>query len=578
MKKILNFINKYKYIILLILLYTFFFIQMQLIFFYADDYEVLYPLHSNHDFIDVLKFCLEKMNYFWNEWSGRIVGHFVVSFGLSFFGIQFFRILNPIMIFIMIYLILKILKLFKDFDFAKYLFFVSLIVFGLNIYIARETLYWAYSGILYIWGFNLILFTIYFIYKYYLANKQIPFYLLMILCFFSFISTFILEQLSLLLISFLGIMFINSIKKKINYKYLIILLLVTIGGFLISTFAPGNGPRTGPLLIELEGYSFFQIVLGKINGFFNVILNPKIYGIYFSIFIILVSNSYLNNIHKLKLIRKVPLFIAGSYFIIVWIDKLFSNLHILNFYEYLDIIGCMWNISFINILIMIIKVIYYIVLMISIFYMAFKTLWKDYKFLFLSLIVTFFVSMVPVVMIRFIGTRYYIYLFMSLLLISINYILTLRDKSFDLKSLLLFIIILPFRYCSLISVILFLVCIFSKKLRNFMNNRVSLVMFILCFIILIGNIGFTFDGYLRNSKVYNINEKALREAVENQPIKVYEIPYRNCAYSWHSIATNFDGKYIFYGFYLNDFYEDYYGIDAKNIYIIAENGLVIHNN
>ena len=124
MKRCLNFISKYKYLIGLIIVYILFFLQMQNVCFYGDDYEVLYPVHNEHNFSNVLSFCLQKMNYFWNEWSGRIVGHFTVSFVLSFFGIQFFRILNPIMVFFLIFLCLKIFSLFKKFDFTKLLFFI----------------------------------------------------------------------------------------------------------------------------------------------------------------------------------------------------------------------------------------------------------------------------------------------------------------------------------------------------------------------------------------------------------------------------------------------------------------------
>ena len=107
MSKLLNIINKYKYIFLLIIIYLLFFVQIQQIFFYGDDFQVLYPYHGIRNFSNIFNFCIEKMIWFWNEWSGRLVGHFTVSFGLSFFGIEFFKVLNPIMTFIMVYLCLS---------------------------------------------------------------------------------------------------------------------------------------------------------------------------------------------------------------------------------------------------------------------------------------------------------------------------------------------------------------------------------------------------------------------------------------------------------------------------------------
>ena len=46
MKKVINFISKYKYVILLIILYIVFFLQMQLVYFYGDDFQVMYPIQN----------------------------------------------------------------------------------------------------------------------------------------------------------------------------------------------------------------------------------------------------------------------------------------------------------------------------------------------------------------------------------------------------------------------------------------------------------------------------------------------------------------------------------------------------
>ena len=83
MSYIVSFLSKHKYKLLLILLYTFLFIQMQFIFFYGDDYQVLYPIYKSRNFFSILDYCFDMMHYFWYQWSGRIVGHFTVSFGLS---------------------------------------------------------------------------------------------------------------------------------------------------------------------------------------------------------------------------------------------------------------------------------------------------------------------------------------------------------------------------------------------------------------------------------------------------------------------------------------------------------------
>ena len=87
MRSIWNSIYKYKYQILLVILYLILFVQMQNVFFYGDDYEILYPYHNPHDFLHILDYVLDKMHYFWYEWSGRIAVHFTVTFGSSMFGL-----------------------------------------------------------------------------------------------------------------------------------------------------------------------------------------------------------------------------------------------------------------------------------------------------------------------------------------------------------------------------------------------------------------------------------------------------------------------------------------------------------
>ena len=108
MQKIFDFIKKYKFIILLIILYLLFFIQMQNVFMYADDYTFTIPTKDNF----VSNF-LDKIEIFYKFWSGRVFGHSVVISGMTLFGIQFFRILNPIFLFLFCYYMAKIININK---------------------------------------------------------------------------------------------------------------------------------------------------------------------------------------------------------------------------------------------------------------------------------------------------------------------------------------------------------------------------------------------------------------------------------------------------------------------------------
>ena len=538
MKKVINFISKYKYVILLIILYIVFFLQMQLVYFYGDDFQVMYPIHNDRSFGNILIYCLKEMSFFWNEWSGRLVGHFIVSFGLSFFGIQFFRILNPIMVFIMIYLCLKIFSLFKNIDLKKCLFYFSLIVIGFNVHIARETLYWAYGGILYIWGFNLTLFVIYFVYKYYLLNKKIKKSLLILLSLICFLHMFILEQLSFILIVFLFFILIASWKKQNNIKEIILLLIISIIGFLISSLAPGNFLRAYHLIDEISLYTNLQSIFGKIQFFFNMLLNPNLFGIYFLIFDLIINYKYISKLNgHHKIFKLIPCIILISYIFIFLLYKIF-DVNILFFHNNQDAMEIFSSYEFqkIPIINIILMYTYYFILVISVLYISCVSLWKDKKFLFLSLIVTFISTIIPVIFIRYMGIRYYLYFLLTMIIISFDCIHDMPKNALNLKFLYVFEVI--------------------------------------CSLILICNIISIFNGYLRNSKINLMNSKALIEN-NNKIIVIDEIPYEDFVYTWHSIYTDYRGNHSYYGFYLNEFYENFYSIDTNNIHIRTVDGLYV---
>ena len=570
MKNIINFIKKNKYIFLLILLYSFFFIQMQLIQFYGDDYQVLYPLHGSRNFVDILNYCLDKMNFFWYEWSGRIVGHFTVSFGLSIFGIQFFRIINPLMVFLMSFLCLKILKLKHNFSFLKYLFYLSFLIISCNIYISRESLYWAYAGILYIWGFNLTLFVVYFVYKYYLKDEKIPLILKIILSIFCLLQSFILETISFINISFLLLIIIFSVKKKKSCQFIIFLLLISILSFLISALAPGNVPRTIPLKEELQGFSLLQIILGKTHGFFTMIFHPSIYGFYMGIFLILICKKYLKITDK-KFYSKIPIFFVISYFILVFIYKALG-INILLFFNTRNIDALQF--ASYNPFYLILIDLYYIFLIGNVFYMIFKTTFKKNKFLFFSIVITFISSIIPIICIRYIGTRYYLPFFLNILMFNLMIYFNLERKEFNFVDITCLIVI---SFSSYIMIIVLYVYILTTILFKHKNNyyNLSSKFITMCILIsLVINMGLTFNGYMYNSQIYKENDEKLSTELSdsNNVIILKEVPYKYGLYSWHSNVLDFNNYHIYYGFYLNEFYSNYYGISMEQVHILGING------
>lgn len=562
----MRYIVKNKYIFLIAVLYIFFFIQMQLIHFYGDDFQILYPIHGSRSFFDILNFCINKMSWFWNNWSGRIVGHFTVSFGLSFLGIQFYRIVNPIMVFIVLFLSLKIFNLFKKIDIPKYLFFFSFIIIGLNINISRESLYWSYGGILYIWGFTLTLLVVYVVCKCYLKNEKIPKILKITIFVSCILQTFILEQLTFITISFLILMIYFSFKSNKNCKFLIVLLLITLSFFLISTFSPGNASRTLPLKLELTGISVSQIIFCKIHGFFTVLFSPDFYGVYVGVILILLCRHYLK-IGKNNFLSKLPVIFVYSYFVLIFLYKIF-NFNILLFYgtDNFDI----FELKDTNLIVLILINMYYIAIIVSAFVMLLMTVFKQNKFLFYSVIITFISSLVPIICIRYIGIRYCLYFLISIILLGMYFTMNFKSSEYKLTDFIFVAISVAPKN---ILVIVILVLIFL-----YFINRKSSLYFTKIFILLLVlfNLTIIYYGYRYNDKIYTYNDAKLSKAYESDDaVMVRENPYKYSKYSWHSKTLDFANKHIYYE-YLDQFYSEYYDIDTSNIIVTIDDENINH--
>lgn len=557
MKNIWNFIYNYKYQILLVVLYLILFYQMQNVFFYGDDYEILYPYHNSRNFFSVLNFILDKMHYFWYEWSGRIAGHFIVTFGLSMFGIAFFRFLNPIMIFILCYLLTKIFLLFKTDNFYKILTIISLCIIGLNINISRDTLYWAYSCMIYIWFFNLTLLTIYIIYKDYL-NKQklsnLKFFLLALIC---IIQTFALEQITFILLAFFSVMLFFAKKNNIDRKKILILLFLTIISFLIVSFCPGNNARLAVQNTELLGFSYFEILLSKCYKFLCTILDIKGIGSYFLVLSILVKNIYDNDFKKNKFALSSIIFY--SFFIITLFNIFFPNANtFLNFANSIDTLDFA-SLGYISI---ILQIIIFGLFLFNLVYMIFKTLNKEHRFFLNAFFISLISSMIPMLCIRYIGLRYFIYPLVVIIILSILYCdFNIKNKNFKRENIVLLGISFGIEWAIIFCLIVTLILIFMKK-------TVMIKIFsYLILMILFYNIITTLVGYYKNGIIYRKNIETFINAKENEPIFLEEIPYENSLYTWHALELDYNGIRQYYGFYLEDFYENYYGIDVENVYI-----------
>lgn len=531
MNKFFKFLNDYKYIIFTILIYIILFCQMQNVYFYGDDFQVLYPLKNEFNIENMFSFLTERINFFWFKWSGRIIGHTVVTFVLSFLGINFYRLMLPIMLFLFCFMLLKILELFRKFNFWKYMFLYSSFLISLTPLLSRELLYWPYSGILYIGGAILILCAIYIYIKNYIeSNKKILSYVLVITL--SLIATFFLEQLSIIFILFLCTIIYDSFKKKNIKKETFILIIISFIALLVTVLAPGNSYRTGDLSKELEGINLIIIILCKIHSFFNILFNFKYLGVYFLILNIIL-------IYKYKGRKKFSflLVVTSLIYIVLFIydqlsiynaDTILITTKIFSFYDYGDSL----NLNNLNLNLLLIKTIFLFGYFINLTILFINQRKYVSKFTIYSLIISLISTFVPLICVRYLGTRYYFYFYAIIFLLIIE----LLDKK-----------------------------IFNNKNRIFLY---FIIFFISIFMVY--NLITTMLGYKKNMKIIKYNEFIIENSSNNEEIVLREIPYKDTLYTWHSIYMDYSGYHTYYLFYLGDFYSNYYGVDLKNIKIITD--------
>ncbi len=560
MHKCIEFIYKHKYKILLIILYILFFIQMQNVFLFDDDFDVTYPIYLDQSLSLKLNFIAKKMKFFWFDWSGRIMGHLVVTSGLSLFGIKFFTFLNPIIIFLISFVCSKILGLIRKIDFDKILFFISLLIISMNVIIARETLYWAYGGILYIWGFLLGLIVFYYVFKYDLQESKFSLKIFTLLIFLIIIQAFFLEQLALIVIGFLFVFFINSlIHKKINYQYLM-LFGISIISFCVSVSAPGNFDRVDVLVTN---YTLFDKFVSKLLTFYQLVLDKNFCGLYVIFFSFLLIFNVISKKIDIKYYLPIGILIVGNLIFLLsdYIDIFpFLKLHIN--YNSFDLIDYKYLYNYSMVIFWLIFCTLYIF---SFIFLIFKNFDNKKKFLSFLLFFSLISIIVPVVCLQYIGARYCLPFIIVIIMFIIDSILNCEKRVFISSAFIFLYFLIPSQYLNIYVVIsLILIMILLLKF-GYIVKTYNVLIFIMT-IWVIFNFFITYKNYTYNKKINDYNEKVILNS-NNNKIFLKEIPYNLEKYTWHTFFSDYTSYNIYYT-YLNDYVSNYYGIDARKIVVI----------
>ena len=336
-----EYLEKNKFTILLFLfIFGLIALQHSVIGMYHDDYgnaSLTYIYHTdnvagtNYTF----KQLWEWASNIYMTWGGRIFYAIVFIIPLLKVGITAYMAVQTVVVFLIIYLIYKIIKSSCKND--KYTWLIPLIIFILytciNIYYLRTGFFWASASVLYVWPLLPLLALLY---HYHLLSvriekkesfKYIPNILyLIILCLLVVLSQ---EQFGAGLIPFF-IMYMIVLNRKNIKKHLKIdipCLLFSIIGYLVLFLAPGNWAR----MTTTDFFSKMSIIEKIKYNYPNVINSIFLEKNYIFMFLIMflaifmcveIIKKYRNNkLIKYLVISSIITYIVQAIYTVVMINS-----------------------------------------------------------------------------------------------------------------------------------------------------------------------------------------------------------------------------------------------------------------
>ena len=513
MKKMINFLNKNKYIIFIFILYLLFFIQMQSVEMYADDYNTF-------KYIDSLSDKMQHMvDILLNYWSGRIIGHTIVVGGLTLFGIGFFRVLQPLFVFLFCFVFSKILNIKIKTDIKKLIFFVSLFIMGFSVGVNSELIYWTYSSILYFWGYIPMLIILYFVLDCHANDKKFSNFRFVVSIIFLIIVNFMMESTMIFICVFLFLIILKKGIKKVD-KRIFILFTITVALLFFTVFIPGNIVR---LKIEQANSTFLSFFSNKIPSYFNFIIYVEGVSNIVTLASIIIC---IKNLSRKKDI--IPIAIVLILNIVFFIN--------FRVFDFMKFYGQPYKL-YIYILIII-----YTTLNI---YLLFKL--KDIDISYMLLIITGIITtFINIILVNYISTRFYFLLIIPLEIFILKTYLTENNK--NRCYILITYIFLLNHITGIICLILYFI-LFNRK------NKVYLFLIVLILFNLF-NFMQTSYCYYQNSLIFDYNVAAIEKAKQDDVGVVYlkKLKYRDYAYQLPD-----------YNSYVMPWYKEYHQIETFKV-------------
>lgn len=274
LKKIANFIKNNKaYCIVMVLGLIGLAIQNKYVVLYADDLS-LGKISYEEGFLGAIRLLAD--NYM--NWGGGPTPFLAVI--VLIFGINFWKILSCIVMFIMIALSVEMITYNKKINKGIIASILWSLMYVLNIFIAKETLYWLDGHLAYVFTSFQLLIYFYYLYSRLIMNKPKRKYDLVLLPIFAFFSGWTGPQTAALTV-FIGILIIGwkkiILKEKIEKIYVVTFIFSVIG-CLVEVLAPGNSVRMKSGSPEFAQYNIIEKIAYRVDSVFGLIFDFKTYG------------------------------------------------------------------------------------------------------------------------------------------------------------------------------------------------------------------------------------------------------------------------------------------------------------
>ncbi|MDP4096515.1 DUF6056 family protein [Paenibacillus sp. P96] len=244
--------------LLVILLSLFLFVYMLKMNFFVplwnDEFAYSFIFRSDQKIASIVD-IIQSQQILYNNWTGRVLVHFLVQFFL-WQGKDIFNIVNAALYVSLIFVICSYTKIrkFNTMEDLRMFLTVSILCWFF-LPVMGQTTFWVAGSVNYLWAALALLFFL-LPYRYILENKKIikdRWYTIISMFFLGIFTGWSQENASVIGVAFVGICLLSLFKQRIKIPFWFISgFLGCIIGFAYLVLAPGNGARKKVMYFDLS--------------------------------------------------------------------------------------------------------------------------------------------------------------------------------------------------------------------------------------------------------------------------------------------------------------------------------------